>query len=143
MTAAAKFIKEETVRIDDPEAVANVLRPILQDLKQESLFTVSVDSRNNILGIHECTRGLVNQCQAHAREIFRQAIIDNAARVVIAHNHPSGDPTPSKADIELTKMLFKAGEVVGITLNDHIIIGKKTEKRPIDFVSLHRLGLMK
>ena len=143
MEAAAQYISEETVKVDSPEEIADLLRPLLKDLKQESLFVLPLDSRNQVIEIIESTRGLVNQAQAHPREVFRKAIVANAVKVIIAHNHPTGSITPSKQDLALTEKLCEAGKIIGIEIIDHIIIGKKTEKQPVDFSSFNRLGLIK
>jgi len=141
MEAAAQYVNEESVKVDTPEAIADLLRPLLKDLEQESLFVLPLDSRNQVIEIIEATRGLVNQAQAHPREIFRKAIVANAVKIIIAHNHPTGSTTPSKPDLALTEKLCEAGKIIGIEVIDHIIIGKKTENQPIDFASFHRLGL--
>jgi len=143
MEAAAQYVNEESVKVDTPEAIADLLRPLLKDLEQESLFVLPLDSRNQVIEIIEATRGLVNQAQAHPREIFRKAIVANAVKIIIAHNHPTGSTTPSKPDLALTEKLCEAGKIIGIEVIDHIIIGKKTENQPIDFASFHRLGLIK
>jgi len=76
----------------------------------------------------------------HPREIFRPAITSRAAAVILAHNHPSGDPTPSEADIRVTRDLIKAGQLLKIEVLDHVILGQRTTDRPKDFLSLRELG---
>ncbi len=74
------------------------------------------------------------------REVFKNAIAANAAAIVLVHNHPSGDPTPSEADIKVTRDLIRAGQLLKIDVLDHVILGKRTEEKPQDFVSLRQLG---
>jgi DNA repair protein RadC len=76
----------------------------------------------------------------HPREVFRKAIAANAAAVVLAHNHPSGDPTPSEADIKVTRDLIRAGQLLKIDVLDHVIIGRATQERQKDYASLRELG---
>ena len=82
------------------------------------------------------TVGLLDRSQVHAREVFRPAIQHSAAKLVLTHNHPSGDPSPSQADISCTRDLIKAGHIIGIEVVDHIIIGRLTKGRLCDYVSL-------
>jgi len=76
----------------------------------------------------------------HPRDVFRHAVFANASAMVLAHNHPSGDPTPSKADITVTRDLVRAGQLLKIEVLDHIILGRRTDARPRDFVSMKELG---
>ena len=76
----------------------------------------------------------------HPREVFKSAISSNAAAIVLAHNHPSGDPTPSEADVKVTRDLIRAGQLLKIEVLDHVIIGRATSDRPKDYVSLRELG---
>lgn len=76
----------------------------------------------------------------HPREVFKSAIAANAASLVLVHNHPSGDPTPSEADIKVTRDLIRAGQLLKIEVLDHVIIGRATENRPKDYASLRELG---
>jgi len=114
----------DNVCTSDPEHVVEFLKSInLHEEEQECLVAIVVGSRNNIRGYYIVTRGLVNQALAHPREVFRFAIINNATGVIIAHNHPSGDPQPSMKDIQLTQKIREAGNVIDIELIDHVIIG--------------------
>lgn len=137
-----EHVEPERLRVDSPEDAAAYFRELMRGKKQEELRCLLLDTRNHVIGDVTVTVGLLNQSQAHAREVFRAAIHESAAKIVLVHNHPSGDPTPSKADIELTKMLYEAGKVVGIQLVDHVIIGERTAHRAVDHVSLRRLGLL-
>lgn len=135
--------KAESQTISSPQDVANVLMPRLQGLKQEVLVCVGLDTKgkvtesmqisaeqcetiefdSDVLHIGKIFSGTLNSCIFHPREIFRFAISCNANSIVVAHNHPSGDPTPSQEDIRATKQLVEAGNHIGIKLLDHIIIG--------------------
>jgi DNA repair protein RadC len=90
----------------------------------------------------EVSLGSLNASIVEPREVFKAAILASAAGVILAHNHPSGDPTPSSEDVAITKRLVKAGELVGIAVLDHIIMGQRIQGREQDFVSLRELGLM-
>jgi DNA repair protein RadC len=84
--------------------------------------------------------GTLETILVHAREVFRPAIIASAAAIVLVHNHPSGDPTPSEADIKVTRDLIRAGQLLKIEVLDHVILGRATQERPKDYVSLRELG---
>jgi DNA repair protein RadC len=84
--------------------------------------------------------GTLDTILVHPREVFRPALEANAAAVVLVHNHPSGDPTPSEADIKVTRDLIRAGQLLKIEVLDHVIIGRATQERPKDYVSLRELG---
>ncbi|QDV81038.1 hypothetical protein K2D_46740 (plasmid) [Planctomycetes bacterium K2D] len=91
---------------------------------QEEFHIVTLDGSHHVIRTHQITIGLVNQTQVHPREAFRPAILDAAVAVLLVHNHPSGDPTPSPNDIKLTRFLMDAGKQLGISVLDHIIIAK-------------------
>jgi len=84
--------------------------------------------------------GTIDTLLVHAREVFRHAIAANASAIVLAHNHPSGDPTPSEADIKVTRDLIRAGQLLKIDVLDHVILGRRTEERSKDYASLRELG---
>ncbi len=109
--------------IDTPEAVYDLLGAELRGLNQESVRLILLDNRANLLHVTEITRGTLNECIAHPRDIFRVAIAWSAASFIIAHNHPSGNPSPSQADIRLTRQLRDAAELLKIEMHDHVIIG--------------------
>ena len=93
--------------------------------EQEHLIVICLNSNNEIIGIHDTTKGLVNQTPVHPRESFKQAIKDNATCVMFAHNHPSGNLEPSDEDMNITKVLCAAGKILMIPVLDHIIISKR------------------
>lgn len=90
---------------------------------QEKFILITLDTKNQIIKQHTLFIGTLNQSIAHPRDIFRQATIDNAARLIISHNHPSGDPSPSKHDDDFTCRLIQASNIIGIPVIDHIIVG--------------------
>jgi DNA repair protein RadC len=96
----------------------------IEDLPYEEFHVCILDGKHRLESDVLITRGLVNSSLAHPREVFRQAIAENACAVILVHNHPSGDPTPSREDLEITAQLVTAGKVLGITVVDHVIIGR-------------------
>lgn len=116
-------------KIDSPELVYNLLAPEMRVLHKESLRVILLDTRYHLLRIHEVSIGSVNESIAHPRDVFRPAVISSAYAVIVAHNHPSGDPSPSQADHSLTRRLAEAAELLQIKLLDHIIIGAPAHER--------------
>lgn len=116
----------ERETVGRPEDVFELVAPRLAGLRQEVFLVIGLDVRNQILGILEVGRGSVNAVEVHPREIFRPLVQMAAAGGVLVHNHPSGDPTPSPEDIELTKRLRDVGILVGIPIIDHVIIGGRS-----------------
>ncbi|MCD6490042.1 MAG: DNA repair protein RadC [Thermodesulfobacterium sp.] len=111
-------------KIQSAKDVFKLLKNDLGDKKKEHFKVLSLDSRNNLIGVDDVSIGTINANLVHPREVFKTAIQHLAATVVIAHNHPSGDPEPSEDDIEITKRLVEAGKLIGIDILDHIIIAK-------------------
>ncbi|MGZ5018913.1 MAG: RadC family protein [Chthoniobacterales bacterium] len=124
--AQEQFARE---KIDTPELVYNLLGAEMRALEKESLRLLLLDTRYHLLRVEEISRGSVNESVAHPREVFRPAIIASAYAVIVAHNHPSGDPSPSQADHGLTRRLAEAAELLQIKLLDHVIIGAPAEGR--------------
>ncbi len=116
-------------KIDTPELVYQLLSAEMRVLHNESLRVLLLDTRYRLLRIQEVSTGSVNESIAHPREVFRPAVISAAFAVVVVHNHPSGDPSPSQADHSLTRRLAEAAELLQIKLLDHIIIGAPAEGR--------------
>ena len=117
--------------------VFNMFKDDFQHEKQEKFMVLLLDTKNNILNIDmkEVTKGLLNSSLAHPREIFKKAIKESANSIILVHNHPSGDPTPSSEDIEITEKLTEAGKMLGIKVLDHVIISKKGYNNiPIKYV---------
>ncbi len=118
--------KVETIR--SPMDVVNILNEHVQTLDCEVFWVLHLDSKNHFDGHPEkITTGLLNSSLVHPREVFRKAIRNATNSIILAHNHPSGDPTPSPEDIKVTKQLVNAGKIIGIKVLDHIIIGKKSD----------------
>lgn len=112
--------------IDGPDDAARIIIEVLdlENLAQEVFGELFLDAKNNLVGIMEVSRGSLTASIAHPREVYQAALLSGAcANLIIFHNHPSGDPTPSREDIQITKQMKRAGEIIGIPLLDHIIIG--------------------
>jgi len=121
--------------VKTPDDVVGRVRGRLKGKKKEYFLALLLDTRNRLIKVAEISVGSLEGSLVHPREVFKEAISATAASVVFAHNHPSGDPTASEDDIGLTKRLAEVGEIVGIDVLDHIIIGDK------NFLSLKREGL--
>ena len=103
--------------------VAAILRESgLQDEAQEVFKVLHLDSRHRVLALQEVARGALGSVEVHPREVFRAAVMHGAAAVILAHNHPSGDPAPSSDDIAMTRRLKQVGEILGIPVLDHIVL---------------------
>ena len=90
---------------------------------EEVVVMLVLDNKNNVIGAFEVSRGSLNASIVHPREVFKRALLLNGASIIIAHNHPSGDPTPSREDVDITKRLVEGGNILGINVLDHVIIG--------------------
>lgn len=109
-------------KIEGPEDVARYASPLLRFEQKEHFLVLLLDVRNRVLAMPTISVGSLTASVAHPREIFREAIRYSAANMILIHNHPSGDPTPSREDVQLTKRMMKAGEIMGIPVLDHVII---------------------
>jgi DNA repair protein RadC len=136
----AREIHREAPALDTPDRVADLLREDARPASVEQFHVILLNTRRRLIRIEKLTQGTLDTILIHAREVFRPAIAANAAAIVLAHNHPSGDPTPSEADIRVTRDLIRAGQLLKIEVLDHVILGQSTESRPRDFVSLRELG---
>lgn len=110
------------VKIRGPADVHRLMIERVRQLDQEAFFVVALDAQSQVRAVHEATRGTLNSSLVHPREVFRAAILAGAAGIVIAHNHPSGDPTPSADDRSVTRMLVDAGRVLDVPVYDHVIV---------------------
>ena len=124
-------------KIATPSAVYDVLQDASQ-MAQEAFIVLTLDSKNKMIDRHLVTLGLLDASLVHPREVFRVGILDGAAAIILAHNHPSGDPMPSAEDIRITRQLVEAGKVVDIKVLDHIILGRG--EKP--FLSMREDGLV-
>lgn len=113
----------EKVKINQPCTVAEVFRDEMRYLQKEHFKVVLLDTKNQIITSEEISIGTLNASIVHPRDVFKIAIKRNANSMILIHNHPSGDPTPSKEDINITNRLIEVGDLVGIKVLDHIIIG--------------------
>lgn len=126
---STKFVRESgpwyTTTIKTPDDVANVLNEHLdiENADREMFIALYLDRKNQISYAQVVSTGGLSSSLVHPREIFRAAVLTNTASIIVAHNHPSGDPTPSKEDIETTRNLIEAGKIMGINILDHIIVG--------------------
>lgn len=120
---AARISTQEKMTIRSPRDVSNYLMEDMRFLKQEHFVALLLDTKNNIVSKETITVGILNSSLIHPREIFKPAIKKSISSIIVVHNHPSGDPTPSKEDIEVTKRIYEAGKILGIELLDHVIIG--------------------
>jgi DNA repair protein RadC len=136
----AKEIGEESPLVDSPERIADLLREENRFYEVERFQVVLVNTRRKLIRVERLSQGTLDTLLVHPREVFRVAIAANASAIVLVHNHPSGDPTPSEADIKVTRDLIRAGQLLKIEVLDHIILGRRTDARPKDFVSLRELG---
>ncbi len=123
--------------LSTPEAVYALLSPRLVGATTEQLFVLALDTRSRLLGSARPVSGTINSLPVRAAEVFREAIIQDASAMVLVHNHPSGDPRPSPQDVHITRELLAAGKLLGIDLQDHVIIGTGR------FLSMSREGYLK
>ena len=136
----AEQLRRESPVLDNPEAVVSLLREQNRLKKVETLQVLLLNVRRRLIRIEEIADGTLDSILVHPREVFKSAISANAAAVVLVHNHPSGDPTPSEADIKVTRDLIRAGQLLKIEVLDHVIIGHATSERSKDYASLRELG---
>ncbi|MDR5586140.1 MULTISPECIES: DNA repair protein RadC [Clostridium] len=127
---------DRDVKIMCPNDLATLINGEMSLLKQEILKVIFLNTKNIVIGTKDVFKGSLNTSIVHPREIFKEAINKSSAKIIIAHNHPSGDPTPSKEDKNITLRIKECGEIMGIELLDHIIIGKN------NFISLKEKGFV-
>jgi DNA repair protein RadC len=130
--------------LDEPEQVTAYWRRHIATEPRfnpdvESLAVLMLNSRRRIKGHHIVATGTLDTVITHSREVFRAAIVSAAAAVVLVHNHPSGDPTPSEADVKMTRDLMRAGQLLKIELLDHVVVGAP-DAQPKGYASIRALG---
>ena len=130
----------ESPLMDQPERVADLLREENRPYTVENFQIILLNTRRRLIGVQNISQGTLDTLLVHPREVFAAAIVKRASAIVLVHNHPSGDPTPSEADIKVTRDLIRAGQLLKIEVLDHIILGRRTYERPRDFVSLRECG---
>ena len=126
----------ERVTINSPQDVANLVMAEMAALEQEHLKALLLNTRNEVLSVHDIYVGNVNSSVVRPAEVIRPAVRDNAPAIIVVHNHPSGDPTPSKEDVGITRDLVEAGKLMGVEVVDHVVIGSGGR-----YVSLNDRGL--
>ena len=136
----ARELRAEAPLLDSPERIADLMREDNRLFEVEVFQAVLLNTRRRLIAVERISDGTLDTILVHPREVFRRAIAANAAALVVVHNHPSGDPTPSEADIRVTRDLIRAGQLLKLDVLDHVILGRATAQRPKDFVSLRELG---
>ncbi|MHC1769357.1 MAG: DNA repair protein RadC [Verrucomicrobiia bacterium] len=136
----AQELQRESPVLDTPEKLADLLREDNRMYKLEQFQVVLLNTRRKLIRVERISQGTLDTLLVHPREVFRPAIVANASAVVLVHNHPSGDPTPSEADVKVTRDLIRAGQLLKIEVLDHVILGQRTGDRAKDYVSLRELG---
>lgn len=141
---SCKLVKEKTIRYDvnstltSPETAYKFIECVceLSSEPEENLMMLTLNTKNTVTGVFTVSKGSLNSSIVHPREVYKRALLNNANSIMIFHNHPSGDPAPSKEDIAITKRMEEAGKIIGIKLLDHLIIGDER------FTSLRGKGEM-
>lgn len=133
----------ERQSVKSPADAAGILGPVARPLETEVFWVLLLDAKNRLKrGPVEITRGLLDASLVHPREVFREAISAAAAAVVLVHNHPSGDPTPSAEDLKISRQLVQAGAIVDIRVLDHVVLGRPGSRASSSFVSLREEGMV-
>ncbi len=136
----AQELRHEGPTLDNPDNVASLLREENRQYQVEQFTVLLLNTRRKLISVERISQGTLDTILVHPREVFKSAISASASAVVLAHNHPSGDPTPSEADIKVTRDLIRAGQVLKIEVLDHVILGRPSHERAKDYVSLRELG---
>ena len=135
--------REQRPAVRTPEDAARLMRERALSLTRECFWVIPLDARNRLQADPvEISRGILDASLVHPREVFQKAILVGSKGIVLAHNHPSGDPTPSAEDIRITRQLVQAGRILDIHVLDHVIIGQRGENRSTDYLSLRETGLV-
>ena len=129
--------------LDSPERVFNTIQPATIGLEVEKFWTLCLNRKNRLIRSSEVSSGTASNSLVHPREVFREAIRRSASAIICVHNHPSGDPSPSAADIKVTRQLREASEVLSIELHDHVIIGdRKADPLGRGYYSFQEAGML-
>ncbi len=146
MSFAKRILKEDNSKetiFNSPEIVKQHFRTLIAGLEVEKFWVLCLDRKNRLLRRTESTSGTATNSLIHPREVFREAIRLSASAIIAVHNHPSGDPAPSRADIKVTRQLREAASIIGIDLLDHIILGQKNkDPQGIGYYSFNEAGLI-
>ncbi len=133
---------KSAAHLTSPAEVYKYLLPLARELQQEVFWVIMLNTKKRVIGSPiEATRGLVNTTHVHPREMFAEALRCRAHSVILAHNHPSGDPTPSPEDIAVTRRLIEAAHIVGLEVNDHIVLGVPSPNWP-GYISMRTARLL-
>lgn len=133
-TMSVKVAEQPTIH--NPQDVFNLLQATFQYLDREHFKVLHLNTKNQVMKVETTSIGLLNSAPVHPREVFKEAVRMNSSGLILAHNHPSGDPSPSKDDLKLTARLYEAGNIIGIQIMDHLIFGNNC------FVSLNESGYL-
>jgi DNA repair protein RadC len=136
----AQELRSEPPLLDNPERIAELLREDCRLYEVEHFKVVLLNTRRKLIRIEDVSRGTLDSVLISPREVFKAAIAANASALVLVHNHPSGDPSPSDSDVKVTRDLIRAGQLLKIEILDHVIIGRRSNERPRDYASLRELG---
>lgn len=134
---------EKSQSVSSAADVLAIFQQYYKGKEQEEFWVIHLNTKNHMISKHLVTKGLVDRSLVHPREVFRTAIKEGCNRIILVHNHPSGDPTPSEHDIQSTRMLLEASRIVGIEIIDHIVVGFQRADSLREYVSFRELGLMK
>ena len=143
LTLARRMVQEINAvpqLMDSPDRVADLLREENRHYSVEQFQIVLLNTRRRLIRVERIAQGTLDTVLVHPREVFKAAITANASSLILVHNHPSGDATPSEADIRVTRDLIRAGQLLKIEVVDHVILGQKTAETQRDYISLRELG---
>ncbi len=126
--------------LESAEQIANLLREENRFYEVEHFQVILLNTRRRLIRVEHISQGTLDTLLVHPREVFKLAIVANAAAIVLVHNHPSGDPSPSEGDIAVTRDLIRAGQLLKVEVLDHIILGRRSAERAADYASLRALG---
>lgn len=137
-----RMVKDSSIpygdnKISSPKEVKDLILQYLGYADREHMIAICLDVKRKVNAIHTISIGSLNSSIVHPREVFKIALLANASTIILAHNHPSGDPTPSREDVEITKKLCEAGIILGVEVEDHVIVGSDTQ-----YVSMREKGLI-
>ena len=146
MQFAKRILTEDMgneVIFDSSAMVARHFRPLVAGEEIERFWVLCLDRKNRLIKREEVTKGTATNCLAHPREVFKEAIKQSASAIIAVHNPPSGDPAPSRADIQVTRQLRESAKVIGIDLHDHVIVGHKAhDPQGLGYYSFNEAGLI-
>jgi DNA repair protein RadC len=136
----AQELRYDSPLLDQPDRIADLLREENRFYEVENFQVVLLNTRRRLIRVEKIAQGTLDSLLVHPREVFKLAIAASASAIVLVHNHPSGDPSPSEADIKVTRDLIRAGQLLKMEVLDHIILGRRTPERPKDYLSLREQG---